>query len=342
MDPVRNAKQLIADALRVIATGGLSIEAILTHATTSPDFRRWLAKQTERGHEPRRLQLTRAAPVDPAVIAKALQTANKRFRSRGVLAAAWGTAVRSGVNTGTACIVLSVRDKVRLDRLPRPLRLPKTLTIRHRGRSVALPVDVQRVPLGRKEAAQVHPGDLAMAIVGAKKGTIGAIAKRAAGTSAIISGHLAILGAAVTGRLGSGDEVRLGTVERVRNDDRIDGARVDGVDPADVPFLSDSARPIRDLTDGDLNIQLTVHRAQGDGDSHAFIDGLDMLAEFGNDDGTTSPMYGLIKLSKKVSRSGDSGAPVIDSASRLVGFVIGSADGHTYVIPARKVLDAML
>jgi hypothetical protein len=53
-------------------------------------------------------------------------------------------------------------------------------------------------------------------------------------------------------------------------------------------------------------------------------------------------MRGLIRLSAQISDRGDSGAPALDAAGQLVGFVIGAAHGHTYLISAKKAHDGIV
>ena len=327
-------------AVRAIAEGKIAIDALIARASSHVDVRVWLEQRMARGGEPRRMALHRRRRYDAITIERALAAARLRFSRRGIVSVAWGTMERGGVNHGDAGLVVLVRAKIPKGRLPRNQRLPKQLAVRVRGKSIMVPIDVQAVPRGHKHVG-TRPGDLSLVVGATKTATLSAVFDGPKGVAVLLSGHAGDKGDVFRAQLGSGITIALGTVATSRNDATIDAARIDAVDPKHASLMSGLPTTIRKLGDDDINVILTLHLAQGGGDAEASVDGIDLPADFDNDDGTTSSMSGLIKLSKSVTTFGDSGAPVLDYRCRLVGFVIGSAGGHTYVIPAGRVLDAM-
>lgn len=331
---------LVNEAVAAIADGKIAIDELVARAATDDDVRAWLERRIARTTEPRRMALQRRRSYDAVTIARALAEARRRFKDRGIESVAWGTMERGGVNHGDPGVVVLVRKKLPSAHLKRGKRIPNQIAIRVRDRPISVPVDVQAVPRGHKHVG-IRPGDLALAVGTAETGTLSAVFDGPNGVAALVSGHVGRTGDAFRVRLGSGVTIALGTVARSRNDVTIDAARIDAVNANNLSLMSRLPTSIRELGDGDLNIVLTLHLAQGGGDATASVDGTEMPASFDNSDGTRSPMTGLIKLSNTVTTFGDSGAPVLDYRGRLVGFVIGSAGGHTYVIPAKRVFDAM-
>jgi hypothetical protein len=337
---------LIEDTLEAIEEGRLSMEQVLRRALDAgagcePWLRRALTRTREL--EPRHPTAREHAGTSPELARAALRAARRRFgRCQGVAGVAWGLVEERRRATGRQGLIVIVQEKLARESLRKSRVLPKTLPVRLGERWIPVPVDVQRLARGVKEQ-RTAAGHHALVRVAQGTGTLSALVERQGAFLGIISGHLArSSGAVVVAELANGSTTTLGTVGHTREDLEIDGARVDGVSPADAPALTTAFTELRDLDAGAINARLTVRRAQGDGDAHAFVAQIEAPAAFDDESGGRTPMRGLIKLDKKVTRRGDSGAPVLDFQDRLVGFVVGSADGHTYVIPARKVIDALL
>lgn len=337
----RGERRLVAATLAAIQEGRLPVEDVVRAGLRGcAPLAGWLNQRLreQAGAPPRGLALRRRKRFPAEVVARARATAAKRFADRGAVAVAWGVAQRRGLSSGEPALVVLVDEKRPLAELPAGQRLPRNLRVRHGGRSFEVPIDVRRVARGQKEVDH-RPGDRCLVEVSGGFGTISAILDDESRASAIVSGHVAIEVGARARAWRDRDAIDLGRVAKVRDDSSIDAARIDGVDPDHVALLSSPPADLYDLGPDDLTLRLTVRRADGEVFGH--VSAIEEYAVFGGGAGEASPMDGLVRLDGKVTRRGDSGAPVFDPVDRLVGFVIGSANGHTYVIPARRVFDAM-
>ena len=343
--PARKHLGLVSRTVAAIQEGRLAVEQLIRGALASDgSFAPWLERRlaTADTREPALPEIKHHARFPAEVVDRALAQAKRSLRRRGVVGVLWGVAHRKGLAHGEPAVVVLVAEKRARDRLRKSQLLPSQIRVRLGHRTFSVPVDVQRMSHGQKEKGDARPGRGALVELADSYGTVSAVIDRTAGPGVVVSGHVATrVGVAAQARLANGQEIAIGRVALRRDDQNVDAARIDGVSPGDMPFLASEGAELRDLSVDDLNIRLTVRRAQGDGDAFGYVAAVGERASFRDDDGIEHPMNGLIRLHAKVTRTGDSGAPVVDFRNALVGFVIGSANGHTYLIPARRALDAM-
>jgi hypothetical protein len=300
---------------------------------------RWVAASRQRWERSAERRATvRGTPAyPPDLVAAALAAARRRDGDKeGVVSVHWGLARREGRSTAEPAVIVVVRRKVA--KPARTDRVKPTLTVRHRGKSRTIRVDVQAI----STAGALHgarPGDHAAADVEGFAGAVGAVTERDGELYVVLAGHVARrVGLAPTARAPSGATISLGRVDRVHMDDRDDVASCGPITRSDADRIALPEVEVRDLGTDDLNTAIWIQTARDFSPRKAFLTDLDVTVPFEYEDGTRN-VSGLLGTSHQVTEPGDSGAPVTDFQDRLVGFVIGAYDGRTYLIPARRALD---
>jgi hypothetical protein len=170
-------------------------------------------------------------------------------------------------------------------------------------------------------------------------GALSGVVSGPGGAVALISGHVArtARGAAIQAREANGTIVELGAVIRLRDDATMDAAVVAGVPASEIGLLTLGPADVRDPATIFTGVAVTVLATEGGGPRHAFVDGMNVPADFAG-----ATMTGLIALAPRVTSRGDSGAAVLDDHGRVLGFVVGASATRTFAISAKEVLGEML
>lgn len=109
----------------------------------------------------------------------------------------------------------------------------------------------------------------------------------------------------------------------------------------DVTDIAGREQFVRDPTHADLNQRVWVYVQRDLAPVAAYVNGIDVRASFFRADGPGEiDVEGLVAIDA-VTQAGDSGAPVVDDDDNIVGFVVGSDSIMTYLMPARRGLDAL-
>jgi hypothetical protein len=327
----------LREALRALFEGRLVVEDVLRAALrANPRFENWLSDEVSHSlHEdPRIPRLRRRRDLPDAVRARVLTAARRQLqRRKDVVSVSWGVKYSGGLPQESDAIIVWVRDK----RPPREVRSPikGPLQIRVGGKKVQVALDVQEVPRAQKQwGNQIRPGDRAQVDVEQRVGTLSAILDTG---EVFFSGHVAgARGKPAFAIIPGRGRIPLGPVDDYKDDAEVDGAVAGPLPPGDIPFATRNPTRLRELKPGEHNIGVKVLCI--DGERATSVDALDVPAEF---DGGEM-MHSMIRLAGKVTAKGDSGAPTIDYFGNLIGFVVGASKGKTIVIPAGRVLNALL
>ena len=284
--------------------------------------------------------------VPDAVANAAIRRIVKRLgRSHNVLCVHWGVARRHGRRTSDAGVIVRVRNKMS----PAALRAggrrqaPAHVIIRRRHRRYRIRVDVQAErSLATLHADFARPAD--HGVIRRDKqaiGALGAIVTGPNGQFAVTAGHVAGL-VPVGGVADCVDDesgpFALGPVHVNRFNNGVDIAAIGPVNSVPPAALLDNTL-VRDPTISDTHHRVRVILPDLPTPIESHIDDVNRTRGFSTPIGTIK-MSGLTAITR-VTVPGDSGAPVLDDDDQLVGFVIGADDVNTFLLPARRALDAL-
>jgi hypothetical protein len=339
-------RRLLADALSAIEDGRISSEESLQAASSGPrELTALLIRARKRAR--RRPTIWRIKQVPADVIHAAVEAVKKRLgRSRNVKSVHWGVQRRCGRRTAETAVVVHVARKFSLSalRARRQKIAPSSVTIRRKGRRYKVNVDVQAVKdLANLQASTfLRPGDHgAIRQSGEPIGALGAIVSGPNGLFAITAGHVAGLFGPNMAADCQDDEAGVFPLGRVRGNRFNDGIDIGAIGPvAAVPPAA-----VLDLTfarnpseqDTNRRVQLMVPGISTPMESH--IDDVNVTRGFSTPIGPIT-MAGLTAI-RLATVKGDSGAPALDDNGVLIGFVVGADNQHTYLLPARRALDAI-
>lgn len=254
----------------------------------------------------------------------------------------WGIRFAKGVPTGQECVVVLTRRKRPLGELPAKKRCDPVIVIKQGGRAIRIPIDVQAAGSAGTLHGAVRPGRLAtVSVAGGSEGTLSAVITSNGAALAVLSGHAA--GSPrrkVTATTDMNVEISLGSTRRVVLTDTVDAASAGPLDSRTVDQLARPAAELRVPDSSLLNEKVFFLLARDFQPVPSYVTDVDASAPFNYEDGIRS-LNGLLSVYPQVTAAGDSGAPVVDFNSRLIGFVLGSLAGKTYVIPAGRVCDAL-
>ena len=281
-----------------------------------------------------------------AVAALAVREARRRFgRRKGIVSIHWGSRRARGQRTAAACVVITVRRKQPKHALHDSRVLPTFIDIKTSGRTRRVRVDVQAVGwVGRLHDTRVDVGASAEVVLdasaGQPNGALGAVVSGPSGSRVVLSGHVARqAGRTVFGCPVGASRVNVGRVQKVIRTPRVDVAWTE-LTATDLAKLRFTTAGVRDPGPGDVNRPAWVLVARDFRGLGATIDGFDESAPFDDGQAVVS-MTGLVSLNKAITNPGDSGAPVVDEQARLIGFVVGVFGSKSYLIPARRAIDAL-
>ena len=293
----------------------------------------------------RRPTVRRIKQLPHAVIASAVARVKRHVgRRRDVTSVHWGVRRVRGRRTNESAVVVHVKKKLP----PRVLRslqrrgMARTVRVQHRRRRYVVRIDVQAV----KVPAILHtsflmPGDHGGIRVGGEHiGALGAIAPGGTGLFALTAGHVA----AVIGSKPAecvDDEAGAFPLGRVRVNAFSRGIDIAAIGPvASVPpgAVLD-ATIVRDPVESDTHERVSIFVPGMFTPIESHIDDVGVTRTFSTAAGVIT-MSGLTATAR-VTDPGDSGAPALDQRGALIGFVIGGDSDHTYLLPARRALDAL-
>jgi hypothetical protein len=221
--------------------------------------------------------------------------------------------------------------------------IPRHLVVRRHGKKFRIGVDVQVVKgLADLQVSFVQPGDHgAIRRNGVPVGALGAVAAGPSGLFAITAGHVAgLIGPGATADC-LDDEAGafpIGSVRRNRFNQGIDIAAIGPITSLPSAAVLSSTFP-RDPTSADTHhrVRLMLPGLPTPIDAH--INDVNMQRGFNTPIGPIV-MRGLTGIGK-VTVPGHSGAPALDDRGVLIGFVIGADETHTFLLPARRAVDAI-
>jgi hypothetical protein len=322
--------------LEALAEGRLSMEEVLRSLRADDGFAARMARLNVRAtrREPQRLQIRSPAASHAAV------TAAAQHRLRAVLPphiqVGRGRHYRGGLPTDHFGLIAYVPTKKRPEWLSDHDVVRPFIEGRHERHRYQLRVDVKQVPFARKHA-ELRPGNRAAIRTNAAHGTLSGAVALGNTHAAVLSGHVAgSVGATIFARGANGTLIELGVAGPVRDDETMDAAVVHNIPDTEVPLLTLNPTAVRSVSEIHAPIALFV--ACSDGVARkAFVDDVSTPVRFAH-----GAMTGLLGLSPGVTHEGDSGAPIADAAGRVVAFVVGGSDTHTYGIPAMEVVREML
>jgi hypothetical protein len=257
----------------------------------------------------------------------------------------WGVIRKGGRRTGSAGVVVFVHCKCPRELVSVRRRLPRSITIRVRNVRRVVRIDVQGIGFaGVLLNGLARPGAAVRLALGAgaqpPTGTLSALVQDGQLLRAVLSGHVALqTGKTVTGITVSGQSVALNTVARVIRNSGVDAAwSTPGLFPQ--AALSMAPRAVRDPVKTDVLHSATMLVPWDVAGRVVQIDDVDARATFGQGAGQVT-MRGLCAVHPSTSNPGDSGSPVLDDSGVLIGFVVGSSGDKTFLVPARRVLNAL-
>lgn len=334
-----------SEVLEAIASGTLSTEEAIRAALHGMQA---LADSVERaGKRPLCRPTIYKYPTYPAAVVEiAVERVRRRFgRRSNVRSIHWGVRQFRGRRIGQRAVVIHVTRKLSRSRLRRTRRgaIPATLSIRHKHRRYTVPIDIQAV--GQSATLHIafirpgHHGQLRLGTNGI--GALGGVVDGAGGQLfAVTAGHVAqVIG---TRDVHCGDaDAGVFALGKVRCNQLNRGHDIAMIGPlASVPHgATINATFARDARVGDLHQRVFVLLPNAITPVESHIEGVGVTAVFGCDAGVVS-LRGLTSIDR-VTRSGDSGAPALDAAGNVVGFVVGADATRTFLIPARRALDAL-
>ena len=345
-------KNPVRSALEAIEKGALSTEEVLRAALLDKTkFEAWLEAQlaAAAGQPPRRPRLRRRRTYPNEVAEAAVNKAKKLLSGRpDVLSVHWGTRHRRGRPTSEPAVVvflekkLSPREVLDRDLLPREL----ALSVKKRRYRVCLDVQGMGLPGSLYGVSAAMPGERAAVLIGtdnAIDGSLGALVDLPGrGVCAILAGHVAEReGLAVRGQFLDQPPISLGTVGKVLRPPQGDAAVAGPVDAAALSLLVSPTRPVRDPDPQDITFTVAIHTLRDFQPKLSSIDGVNATGFFLSQ-GQRVQIDGLVSLSPQVVSPGDSGAPALDGNGVIVGFVVGAWNGKTYLMPARRAIDALV
>jgi hypothetical protein len=337
-------RSLLSQALQHLDAGHLSTEEALRAALRSRATLERLvdAAATKRWRRP----TVRKIRVVPAVVVEAaLARVTRRVATfKQVRSVHWGVRRVRGRRTSESVVVVHVAKKIP----PKALRglrmkvIPKKVVVKHRGRQFSIGVDVQAVKVPAKLHTEfLSPGDHGAVMVGGVHiGSLGAIVSGSGGDFAITAGHVA----ASVGPAGAtclDDDAGTFTLGKVRRNCFDDGIDIAAIGP--VPVVPNGAvldeTVVRDPRSIDIHRRLSLRLPGQFTPSESHIDDVGVTRSFATPAGNIT-MDGLTTI-VRITEEGDSGSAAVDEDGAVVGFVIGADSTHTYLLPARRALNAL-
>lgn len=160
------------------------------------------------------------------------------------------------------------------------------------------------------------------------------------GVVAILSGHVAHdQGAAVQAQQVAGSPVDLGTVTKLLLDGTNDIASAGPVSSSVGGLVLDPS-PLRDPDESDVTFSAFIYTARQEAPIETVIQGIGASQTFGDGSHPGDRMSGLVATILRTGL-GDSGSPVFDGRQSLIGFVVGGDSSYTYLLPARRAINAL-
>jgi hypothetical protein len=137
-----------------------------------------------------------------------------------------------------------------------------------------------------------------------------------------------------------GIAVPLDTVAKVVRTATVDVAWTTPASGVPATLLSTRPRQVRDPTAADVGHSATVLVPWDVAGRLVQIEDVGASAAFGLGANQVS-MRGLCAVHPAITSPGDSGSPVLDDNGVLIGFVVGSSGDRTFLVPARRAINAL-
>jgi S1-C subfamily serine protease len=333
-------RKLLELALTSVENGRVSVEELLRAALSRGDgFEDWLAAKVSKwpDHQFRRPLIRAPQRIPPTLPDVAVRRARRRFgKLPGVTSVHWGLLRRRGFYSGRSGVVLFVEKKLPRELLAPQQAYPRQLEVSYRGRRHRIPIDVQAPgePAHRHAIDQARPGARTV-VRAAQQGMLSAIIPAADGkVRALLSGHVAgTQGQAVTLVALDGTDLKL-TIERLEDDRFNDLAATTPFAASDESRFSSFPVQVRDPVKSESGHVVTIVTDRGA--MQTTITDVGVSASF--DDG--SSMDDLFSTPAQTNH-GESGSPTFDQAGNLIGFVVGGPAEKTYLLPARRAINAL-
>lgn len=349
-------RDVIGSALEAIREGRLSVEDALRAAARGSERSRLALARLAKAPGPARRPTVRTfVSPSPKTIARAVASIRRRLDGvEGVKSVHWGVRRIRGRATGEPSVVVFVDEKMSPERLRDTNRrpLPGTVVVRNAGVASRITVDVQPVGTpGHLQAFAFIRVGTHVAIGTAKKplGSLGGVVELADGTfGAITAGHVVQMAKGADLQAATATtETPIGQPLTGANgrpmvivDETADIAIVGPIE-GDIGNIAGEALFVRDPTHADLNHRVWVKVLRDFAPVAAYVDGIDVRTSFFRADGPGElTIDGLVAIDA-VTQGGDSGAPVLDEVDNVIGFVVGSDNLRTYIMPAKRGLDAL-
>jgi hypothetical protein len=283
--------------------------------------------------------------VPAAVARRAVEQVRRRYgRLSNIASVHWGMARHRGRPTADTAVVVAVSRKLSAAALRRNHRrpLPRQVVVTHARRRYTVRVDIQAAQgLARLQAPLAEPGDHGAIHVGSTFiGALGAFVEGGGGLFAITAGHVAELlqGAVADCIDDEAGRFRLGALRVSLFGHGLDIGAIGPVrSPPAQAVLPETLVRDPDVSDVHRRVHLHLPGLSTVVDSH--IEAVDRVRGFDTPAGPIT-MDGLTAITR-ITQPGDSGSPALDDHGILVGFVLGSDDSHTFLLPAKRALDAL-
>jgi hypothetical protein len=336
---MRRSEQ-VSGALNAVQSGHVSVEQLLREALArGENFATWVEAKLEKwpARKVRGPALLTPKTVPRSVAQAALRLARRRFgKQPGVASVHWGMVRQRGIYTGQVGIVVFVERKLPSEYLGAGSELPGSLEVGAGGRRHHIRIDVQAPGRFAIRHEQAAPGNRAT-VEAFENGTLSAIIAAPDGTfRALLSAHVAgSKGTAVSATALDGTSFQLGNVDNLKRDAIDDLAVTEEISAQAAAALSFPIADLRDPDSSDAGFALWIYTSRNT--QETTISDVEIPSVTFQDG---SVMEGLF-ASPNVTTEGDSGSPALDGRGNLVGFVVGGSATKTYLVPARRAVDAL-
>jgi hypothetical protein len=345
-------KSPVGLVLEAIDKGAVSVEEVVRQALRNPDgLEKWLDRRMkgDAAQLPRRQRLRKVRTFPEDVAVAAVKKAKRLLAKRSdVVSVHWGVRHFRGRATSEPVVVVYLKEKRPLRELTREDHLPDDVEISHQSRHYKVRIDVQGagLPGAFHSVAAAMPGERAGVLIGDDNivdGALGVLVDvPGEGLKAVLSGHVAERkGLRVRGQFLDQAAIDLGVVLKIVEPPDGDAALAGPVNVSALNILVSPVRPFRDPGVSDLTFKVLVHTLRDFNPIPSFIDGVGVTGLF-TKGGEAIAINDLVSLFPQVTNDGDSGGAVLDSTGSIVGFVVGDWNGKTYLMPARRAINALV
>ncbi len=284
----------------------------------------------------------RVAPYRPprAIdIRRGLGKARRAFRTfPGVRSVHWGIRERHGQLQGRPSIVVVVKQKKLANRVPESELLPSFFLLQVGDRCRKIYVDVQSARgLGR-----LHGGGRIANYVklqAKRSGLVAAVVSRNGEPHALTAGHLAPVGTPATAKSIVGTTYDIGEAHASVFGLSGDAASIGPIPLEAVEYLALGRRQFRNPVVGDVGRYFFIRLPREALPIKVLVSSVGVRVPF-RTGGASVEVDGLCGVSR-ITKRGDSGAPVTDRDGVVVGIVVGAWKNESFIMPAGRAANAV-